>query len=245
MTKMVLGFALIAMLASAGAAQESAKHPPLTLGTDSRPPSSSPNPGSRKGSSYPPFCPPKTCLYYAGDFESSYSDANGLYNADDEGNSGQVWVGVKPDHDATVTGVTFVEALVPKGQFQGVNPTPFTVQVGIKPGQAGTTVCSAHGNATYALYQVGDFWTYSYTIKKLAKSCKLKQGSVYYVNLLPVSTNGYGYLWNVPPMPGNHEGWKNDTNDCYFNFPLEGQDYVPCNSQGTFSVLDIGLTGKQ
>jgi hypothetical protein len=79
----------------------------------------------------------------------------------------------------------------------------------------------------------------------LAKSCKLKKGKVYYVNLLPVSGNGYGYLWNVPPMPPNHEGWKNDPDDCYFNDEGEGLDYVTCDSQGTFSVLDIGLTGKQ
>jgi hypothetical protein len=202
-------------------------------------------PGTNERSSYPPFCPPKTCLYYAGDFESSYYSADALFNSNYINGSlvGQAWVGVKPDRDVTVTGATFVEAL--QSDFMGINPTPFVVQVGIKPGQAGRTVCSTVGNATYSLYgNGGELVTYSYTIKKLAKSCKLKKGTVYYVNLLPTSDAGYGYLWNVPTNPGNHHGWKNDLNDCYFNGSGFNADYVTCNSQGPFSELDIGLTGK-
>jgi hypothetical protein len=238
---------LIAALGPFGVAQENRTLPPVTMSENAQ--IAGTHPGAelamRKGVFYPPFCPPKACLYYAGDFESSYSAGDLLANSDYGSIVGQAWVGVKPDRDATVTGATFVEGFPGSGPI-GVNPTPFAVQVGIKPGQAGKTVCSTNGNAIYKLYgNGGEAVTYSYTIKKLAKSCKLKKGRVYYVNLLPILSNGFGYVWNVPPMPQNHKGWKNDPNHCYFNGAAFGLDYVTCDSQGPFSVLDIGLTGKE
>ena len=251
MTRTLLTLTLLTTLISPIAAQEDVRPLSVTLratsGISSSLPSADTSADKRTVPGYPPFCPPKTCLYYAGDFESSYSDADGLFNSDNPNRSlvGQAWVGVKPDRDATVTGVTFVQAF-PGGSYSGINPTPFAVQVGIRPGQAGKTVCSTHGSATYKLYgNGGEAVTYSYTIKKLAKSCKLKKGKVYYVNLLPITNTTFGYLWNVPPMPQNHQGWKDDPNDCYFNGAAFGLDYVTCDSQGPFSVLDIGLTGKQ
>jgi hypothetical protein len=190
-------------------------------------------------------------LYYAGDFDSTNSDANGLYNANDvEGKlEGQAWVGVKPDRDVTVTGATFVELMVENGN--GLSPIPFAVQVGIKPGQAGKTICSTSGDATYTLLGfVYELPLYSVTVKKLSTSCKLKKGRVYYVNLLPTYTSWYGYAANVEDTkPKNHRGWKNDLNDCYFNGTAFGADYVTCNSQGFgtngFSEFSIALTGKE
>jgi len=194
--------------------------------------------------SYPPFCLPKNCLYYAGDFDTNYSGANGIINSNyDNGEIvAQVWVGVRPDHDVTVTGATFVE-LVGDSGIQLVNPTPFAIQVGIKSGQAGETVCSTSGTATATPYGNSQVLTFAITIKKLSTSCKLKKGKLYYVNLLPTSDDGYGYLWNVPPNPQNHYGWKSDRNHCYYNSPSFGYNYVPCDSRGEFSELSIALTG--
>jgi hypothetical protein len=194
------------------------------------------------------FARGKHVLYYAGDFESSYSDVNGLFNADYNSGQleGQAWVGVKPDRDVTVTGATFLQELT--GNFMAINPTALAVQIGIRPGQAGRIVCSTNGNATISLYQ--DFQiaqTYSYTIKKLSQPCRLKKGEVYYVNLLPASNNGYGYVMNVPPKsPPNHHGWKNDLNDCYYNSAESGVDYATCDSQGSgLAELSIALTGTE
>lgn len=80
------------------------------------------------------FARGKHVLYYAGDFESSYSDVNGLFNADYNSGQleGQAWVGVKPDRDVTVTGATFLQELT--GNFMAINPTALAVQIGIKPG---------------------------------------------------------------------------------------------------------------
>ncbi len=199
------------------------------------------------GSGSLPFCPPKTCLYYAGDFNSADPNANGLLNSNYAGILiGQVWVGVKPTHDATVTGATFNEF---SGAGTLTNPTPFAVQVGIKPGQAGKTICSTSGTATMRVYEQSDSGPnqYSFTIKKLSPSCKLKKGRVYYVNLLPTSDDAPAYVTNVEDRkPKYHYGWKNDLNHCYFNGTGfgDGYNYVTCNSQGAFNEFSIALTGK-
>ncbi len=251
MRKTLFALALIATLVPLAMAQDG--RAPLLVALRGNTPILSAQPGAepavKSDSYYPPFCPPKTCLYYAGDFDSNNINTNGLFNANYNNGQleGQTWVGVKPDQDATVTGVTFVQSFT-QG-FTSTNPTPFAVQVGIKPGQAGQTICAADGNATYKL--LGYFYEipfYSVTIKKLSNACRLKRGRVYYVNLLPTSTNGYGWLVNVvDARPKDHHGWKNDLNDCYFNGTGFGEnyDYVTCNSQGTFPEFSIALTGKE
>jgi opacity protein-like surface antigen len=201
-----------------------------------------------------PFCPKKTCLYYAGDFDSTDSNANGLFNANDTGAGleGQTWIGVKPKLAATVHGVTFNEFFTAPGV--GTNPTPFQTQTGITLGVAGKTVCNTSGTATEAVYGESDFGLiqYSYTVKKLKKACKIpkptKKVPSTYVNLVPTFSGGYGYVVNAEDAkPANHKGWANDQNDCYFNGAPFGQTYNTCNSQGIgtngFSVLSIALTG--
>jgi hypothetical protein len=197
---------------------------------------------------YPPFCVPGNCLYYAGDFDSTDSDANGLFNSNDTGADleGQVWVGVKPNRDVIVTGATFNQFFT--SGYALTNPVPFVVQVGIKPRQPGKTICSTSGNGTLTVYGEGDGGPeqYSVTVAKFSKSCRLERDKVYYVNLLPTSSNGYGFVTNVEDKkPKNHYGWKNDLDDCYFNGAAFGADYVTCNSQGAFDELSIALTGKK
>ncbi len=249
MRRAVQAFGLIALFVSLTAAQN-VQVPPVTMrgATQAVPRKVGSEPTLGKGSYYPPFCQPSSCLYYAGDFESSWSGANGLFNANDAGSGdlAQVWVGVRPTEDARVTGATFVQSL--SDGYVGVNPTWFTVQVGIKPGQVGTTVCSTSGNPTYSEYGNNGGYTYSYTISRLSKPCKLNKGTVYYVNLLPTSADGLGSVLNVQPKsPPNHHGWKNDPNDCYFNGVMGGDNYnyVPCDRLGTFPEFSIALTGKQ
>jgi hypothetical protein len=199
-----------------------------------------------------PLCPPKTCLYYAGDFDSANSNANGLFNSNDTEGSleARVWVGVKPPKAVTVTGVTFNQFFT--SGFVGTNPTPFQTMINITPYNSGTLVCNTTGNATLKQYGESDFGLvqYSYTVKKLEKACVIakpsKKAPSTYVNLLPTSGNGYGYVANVEDAnPKNHRGWKNDLDDCYFNASGFAVEWVPCNSQGTFDELSVALTGKR
>jgi hypothetical protein len=253
MSRILFALTLIATLASLAAAQDSRVRPPLTARenpqTDSAQPSTEPAMNHAASGSHP-FCPPKTCLYYAGDFDSANSNANGLLNGNDTygGLVEWVWVGVKPPRAVTVTGVTFNQFFT--SDFVGTNPTPFQTMINIVQGKGGTLVCNTSGNATLKQYGESDFGyvQYSYTVKKLAKPCTIAKPSKKvpstYVNLLPTSNNGYGYLVNVEDAkPKNHRGWKNDLDDCYI-FSYDGPQYAPCNSQGTVDEFSIALTGK-
>ena len=189
-----------------------------------------------------PFCPPQNCLYYAGDFDSTSKGANGLANANNQIDEAEVWVGVKPTQNATITGATFNEFFTARGV--GVNPTPFAVQVGIKEGQRGKTVCATRGNAIERSNGESDFGytQYSYTIKKLRKACTFNKGTLYFVNLLPTFDDGttWAFLANVGPKAKNHQGWPNQPNRCFINYPQAKQHYGKCSGE-----YSIALTGTE
>jgi hypothetical protein len=257
MRKTLFTLTLMSGLGLMAAAQESR----IPLTARDNPQATSAQPDSKQipssTASNLPFCPTKTCLYYAGDFDSTDSTANGLDNANElsAGREGQTWVGVKPPKAAMVTGATFNQFFT--AGFVGTNPTPFQTRIGIVAGEydSGTIVCNTTGNATMKPYGESylGYVQYSYTVKKLAKACTIakptKKYPSTYVNLLPTSANGFGYVVNVEDAkPKNHRGWKNDLNDCYLNEPLGEINYSPCNEFGLgqygFSELSIALTGK-
>jgi hypothetical protein len=251
--KMLGTLLVIATLTSLAAAQDSRAIPPSTAQENTQAASTQPDiqPEMATTSSNPPFCPNKTCLYYAGDFDSNDSGAGALFNANDisAGLYGATWVGLRPPKAATVTGATFNELFT--AGFTGVNPAPFQTRIGITTGSAGTLVCNTSGNATLTLYGESDFGLtqYSFTVKKLAKACKIAKPSKKYpstyVNLQPQSDDGHGYTANVEDAkPQHHFGWKNDLDDCYFNATDFGVNWGACNTQGTFDELSIALTGK-
>jgi hypothetical protein len=194
-------------------------------------------------------------LYYAGDFDSTDSNAGGLFNANNSnlGLEAWAWVGVKPPTAVTVTGVTFNQFFT--AAFVGTNPTPFQTVINVVQNVGGTVVCNTSGNATMRQYGESDFGyvQYSYTVKKLAKPCPIakpsKKAPSTYVNLLPtvaLGNNGYAYLANVEDVnPKSHRGWKNDLDDCYFDTEGFGVHWVPCNTQGAFDELSVALTGKK
>ncbi len=249
-----LWLAIVALVPSMAAAQNTAASLPLTAQANPQTSSLSSNAErvTVKAGGHPPFCPPRTCLYYAGDFDSANSNANGLANESDPGVGLEVWawVGVKPPHAVTVTGVTFNQFFA--SGFVGTNPTPFQTRVNIVPNSGGTLVCNTTGNATMKQYGESDFGyiQYSYTVNNLAKPCKIAKPSDHapstYVNLLPTTENvANTWLANVEDAnPANHRGWKNDLDDCYY-YVADGPQWVPCNEQGVFDELSIALTGKR
>ncbi len=253
MSRILFALTLIATLASLAAAQDSRVSPALTARENPQAVSArlDTEPTITESSTNLPFCPPKTCLYYAGDFDSTNSNANGLFNTNyvSAGLVGAVFVGVKPPRTVVVTGVTFNELFT--SGFTGTNPTPFETQIN-NQGYGGTVICKTSGNATIKQYGEGDFGLvqYSYTVKKLAKPCQIakpsKKAPSTYVNLLPTSRTGVGYLANVEDAnPNNHRGWKNDLDDCWFFGYFDGGNWITCNSQGAFDEFSIALTGRR
>jgi hypothetical protein len=201
------------------------------------------------------FCPPKTCLYYSGDSDTSSPNYNGLFDIDNPGigiTDAEVWVGVKPRKNATVTGtsgnyITFATSI-------GINPTPFAVQTGITAGHAGKTVCKTSGNATLRAYGCEPIFNCgNYYISKLKKSRKLKKGKVYFVSMQPQYNDNstVAYLSDDDGAHANKQGWPEIKDHSYFNSSFFGADYQPtwgssgaCAGIGC-SGFSISLTGKE
>jgi hypothetical protein len=232
MRKMFFSFGLVVLLVSLSAAQDSAAAPKTSL----------------------PFCPPNTCLYYSGDFDASNRAAYGLINVNSlDTGVAEVWVAVKPTRNVTVTGVTFHEAF---NSIEGdINPTPFQINTGMSVGNGGQKFCTSKGSVTIKPYGGTAFGLnqYSFTIKKLTPSCKLKKGRVYYLNLLPTYRNSnYGYLLDVEDRPApNHRGWPNVWDASYY-WALNGDiNYWPtwgnsgvCGGVGC-DLFSFALTGTK
>jgi hypothetical protein len=191
------------------------------------------------------FCPPKTCLYYSGDFDTKSPNLNGLFDFfNPPVGIGEVWVGVRPRKNATVTG-TAGNYFTTAGGF-GINPTPFVVQTGITAGHAGKTVCETSGNAAVEQYGIctgfGNCW--NYYISKLKKSCKLKKGKMYFILMQPQydETLIVGYLWDDDGQQANKRGWPEIKDKSYFNSLSFGADYQPTwGSNG--ACVGIGCDG--
>jgi hypothetical protein len=203
-----------------------------------------------------PFCLPKTCLYYSGDFDANNSAANELVNANTPSlGPNEVWVAVKPTRNVTLTGVTFNQ--VSNSNHGPVNPTPFQIRTGMSFGQGGRTVCASKGNVTVRPYGES-FWgwiQYSFTIKRLTPSCKLTKGTVYYLNLLPtyIVDSTLSYLLDVEDQPApNHRGWPNEWDNSYYwgingdidYWPTWGNNYGVCGGLGC-DLFSFALTGTK
>ncbi len=201
-----------------------------------------------------PFCPPKSCLYYSGDFDASNPAANGLANVNSlQVGVAQAWVAVKPTRNVTVTGVTFNEAFTTN--LAGTNPTPFQINTGMSYGNGGQKFCTSQGTVTVRPYgsPALGLVQYSFTVKRLTPACKLKKGTVYYLNLLPTYNDyNYGYLLDVEDQPApNHRGWPNVWDDSYFlglggdinYWPTWGNNGV-CGGLGC-DLFSFALTGTK
>jgi hypothetical protein len=202
------------------------------------------------------FCPNGKCLYYSGDCDSTSPFYNSLFDFDNPGigvPDAEVWVGVKPTGDVTITGTSgnyFTNTTT-----IGINPTPFAVRTGVSTGNGGTLVCSTSGNAVVKTYDGGCFVegnNNNYYIAKLARSCHLKAHKIYYVDLTPQYNDSmtFGYLWDDDGKRANKRGWPEIKDRSYFNSTSFGANYEPTWGSngacgGGCDGFSISLTGKQ
>jgi hypothetical protein len=204
--------------------------------------------------SKPFFCSLKSCLYYAGDNDTTDPGTNGLFDINNVGSGvwADVWVGVKPTKNATVSGVS--------GNYYnnatgiGTNPTPFVVRTGVSSGNGGKVVCNTSGNAMFGAY--GESWSGlnsdNYRIKQVKQSCKFRKGKMYFILLEPQynDTNTVGYLEDDNGLHAHHSGWPEVVDDSFFTWeeppfyePTWGQSGV-CGGIGC-DGFSMSLTGKQ
>jgi hypothetical protein len=242
---------------------------PLTAGQDSRLPQASLDrelghqmPGSTPGLSNlrhravtpPSYCKP--CLFYAGDFDSLASDANGLAN----------------EFDTTVStgAAVYVPFIVPRGKTWTVTglftdnflaieildpaTSPYEIRKGIPAagGNGGKLVC--HGKKQATLTPVGQnyFGVYVYATKvEHIKGCSLHTGK-YWMSVVP-------YCMNASKCNafGDYRGWEaNDdgamahrfgplepANNSFFNSVYFGAVWQPSSEQQSSSRFSDGVEG--
>jgi hypothetical protein len=139
----------------------------------------------------PSYCKP--CLFYAGDFDSNASDANGLANEFDIIVStgaavyapflvpkGKVW---------TVTGL-FTNNILTNGEVIDPAISPYEIRKGIPAagGNGGKLVCHGRKPATLTVAgQALDFTIYATKVEHI-KGCVLRSGK-YWMSVVPYCTN--------------------------------------------------------
>jgi len=159
----------------------------------------------------PKYCKP--CLFYTGDFNSSGSGADGVFNAQGGalGSGGSAYV-----YDAFVVpkGKTWtIEKLFINTLSNGsaVDPTcPWDIRKGVTSGSGGTDVATGTGNDTWAATGRSGFNLTEYTnMVTLKKKLKLKAGT-YYLNVLTscltsscsIGSSGLFYESDQESQPG-------------------------------------------
>lgn len=199
----------------------------------------------------PTYCKP--CLFYAGDFDSNASDANGLAN--------------EVDVIVSTGAAVYTPFIVPKGKTWTVTglftnnflsaPTidpktsPYEIRKGIPKagGNGGKLVC--HGTRPATLANVGTcFPTYA-TIVKNIKGCRLPAGK-YWMSVVPyctnpndsTCTNGWrGFLANDDGAMNYRFGPLEPANDSFFNSAFFGALWVPSSDEQSSARFSVGVEG--
>jgi hypothetical protein len=203
----------------------------------------------------PSYCKP--CLFYAGDFDSSASDANGLAN--------------EVDIVVSTGATTYAPFIVPKGKTwtvtglftnnfmsgEVVDPrmAPYEIRKGIPKsgGSGGQLVCHGRKPATLvtlAACQDFGFGCYA-TIVNTIKGCRLRSGK-YWVSVVPHCTNPHdpacensyrAFVTNDDGAMKNRFGPLEPANDSFFNSIYFGAVWEPSSEQQTSSRFSVGVEG--
>jgi hypothetical protein len=236
--------ALVAVLISYAAAQDfsapkaSFDPGPALASNLSGPPQSVPGP--------PSFCRP--CLFYAGDFDSNASDANGLAN--------------EKDIIVSTGAAVYTPFIVPKGKTwivtglftnnflsaETLDPRtiPYEVRVGIPKagGNGGKLVCHGTKSASLKLVEQGYGYRIFATKVENIKGCRLAAGK-YWMSVVPYCTNandgectnGYrAYLSNDDGAMARRFGPLEPANDSFFNSLFFGANWEPSSNGTRYSV---------
>jgi len=203
----------------------------------------------------PKYCKP--CLFYAGDFDSNASDANGLAN----------------EFDITVSSgaAAYVPFIVPKGKTWNVTGlftnnflvdftldpaiSPYEIRKGIPAagGKGGTLVCHGRKPATLTNADVcGQCAIQVYATKvEHIKGCRLPAGK-YWLSVIPyctnpndsACTNGYrGFLSNDDGAMAHRFGPLQPANNSFFNSAYFGANWDPSSKWQSSVRFSVGVEG--
>ena len=198
----------------------------------------------------PSYCKP--CLFYAGDFDSTASDANGLANE---------W-----DVIVSTGAAVYAPFLVPKGKTWTVTglftnnfaslatldpaTSPYDVRKGIPTagGTGGKSVCNgtlASKNVDTKLNDFG-YEIYSTQVKGI-KKCTLKAGK-YWLSVIPYCTGSEcasyrAFESNDDGAMANKLGTE-PANNSFFNSAFFGATWQPSSNQQASARFSDGVMGK-
>jgi hypothetical protein len=252
-----LAAALIAVVISPAIAQDNDRLPQASLGRELN------VQGSNRTAAYnlphrsptpPRYCKP--CLFYAGDFDSNASDANGLANEVDlivsTGAATYTPFIVPKGKTWTVTGLFTNNFMLGGGDIDPV-VIPYEVRKRIpKAGGSGAElVC--HGKKPGTLWFVIGFFGYSIYATKVEqiKGCRLPEGK-YWMSVVPyctnknddACTNSYrAFLSNDDGLMNNRFGPVEPVNDSFFNSEFFGANWEPSTEQQTSKRFSVGVEG--
>jgi len=199
----------------------------------------------------PSYCKP--CLFYAGDFDSNASDANGLANELDVliSSGAQVWVPFKPTAAWKVTSIfsdnfASVSTLDPK-------TSPYGIRSGVKSGSGGKVVCSGKAKATNTDTHLSDFGYEVYATKVAVKKCSLKAKTTYWENVYPECTSSgscdggdyRAFNANDDGAQAHKFGPKEPANLSFFNSVYFGSTWEPSSDQQASIYFSAGIAGTK
>ena len=251
----LLASALTAALISCAAAQDLSSEPKASLDPE---PARATNLASPSYSvpGPPKYCKP--CLFYAGDFDSNASDANGLPN--------------EVDIIVSTGAATYTPFIVPKGKTWTVSGlftdnflsakvldparSPYEIRKGIPRagGSGGTLVCHGRKPATLTSTPANWFGYYIFVTRvRQIKDCHLPSGK-YWVSVVPYCgnpnnpscTNDYrGFTANDDGAMAHRFGPLEPANNSFFNSEFYGAKWEPSSEQQSSQRFSVGVEGTE
>jgi len=256
--KMLFAAALIAALIPMAVAQSGSRLPQASLDRDvdvivPARPAVLGNPRQIKDPwKAPSYCKP--CLFYAGDFDSNASDANGLANEYDVivSSGAAVWAPfvVPKGKTWTVTGL-FTDNFA---SVKTLDPTksPYGIRKSIPSagGSGGKLVCHGSAKATNTDTKLNDFGYEVYATKVAVTKCTLAAGK-YWESVIPYCTNSSkcdggdyrGFEANDDGAAKHKFGGTEPANNSFFNSVFFGSTWEPSSEQQSSSRFSDGVIG--
>ena len=200
----------------------------------------------------PSYCKP--CLFYAGDFDSDASDANGLANEvdliDSTGSAVYTPFFVPKGKTWTVTGL-FTNNFLFHATLDPAT-SPYEIRQGIpKAGDSGgKLVCHGRKPATLTIV-IADYVSIYATKVEHIKGCRLSPGK-YWMTVIPYCTNTHdsqcenGYralLSNDDGAMAYRFGPLEPANNSFFNSKFYGAHWDPTSKWQSSARFSVGVEG--
>jgi hypothetical protein len=200
----------------------------------------------------PTFCKP--CLFYAGDFDSDASDANGLANEVDitvsSGATTYTPFIVPKGKTWTVTGLFTVEFMSSTSLDPDIVPYEVRKDIPKSGGNGGHLVC--HGKRTATVMDTAiceDFGYQCYAvIAKNVKSCRLPSGK-YWLTVVPycmdknTCSDWRAFVTNDDGAMAHRYGPLEPASASFFNSEFFGANWEPSSQQQTSKRFSVGVEG--